>query len=1039
MSSVGGNYPTNFGQFSSVSGDQPNPNIVHGNLFPYGIVVTAPPVILPAGSVDPIAINNFGPHGFVDLSTNQSVSGIKTWEDEADFNADLNVAGAVNCETTLHAQSAVTFANTLEVQGTTELVADLTVGGNTEMTGELIVSEDSVFQSTVEVQGYMTVNGGFQSTENVIFNGNLDIYGVVTSTNDTNWQGNNNTWTGNSNFVTDPNNYNFVTTFGPTPTPGDDEWLLQPNFVVNFAQVFNGPATFASSVTIDETLIVNEYTFLNNSTYFNGPGADFNGDVYFNAITGTDQEFICEIPATFTSEIGFSEDTFFDGKAQFNDVVVLGTFGCGSYDNEDGTDLTLFTRGWNTGSFTFIASNVGLCTWMPTVPYLALLGLGSISGLPFVEGDPGTPSAVTFTSDPAFIVQNSTTAGHVLTSDASGNITAQAPVVTPGGDHTWTGAQTFTQTVTVPSVTTANTYHNVYMGEGLSSLTTSNRNNNTAFGQSVLADLSGAATYNVGIGYQAMPNLDSGIGNIAIGYNAGAGQSSGNGSVYIGYQTGALANYSGCVALGNFAAADANDQLMLGSETMQTVIPGTLQFRNNASLSGITQGGIMQITDAYGTVSQTLFEELGVGTQQVSTTGALLLPLSQWTSYGYLQSTVSGSMINYYSLMAMYCSEPDMTAMDLGTLEGAVNIRVSTYAMTSFLANSLLFFGDLTLQCNLLPTIGWPLAVYCQNISLTSACYSLTSAVFPNLVTIAGSFTSAANLLSTLNLPLLASVGSFTITAPSVITLNLSALVYCAGAFSTTLLNCTSLTAPLLRFVGGAITWVSKEPNVSFPNLQYIGTNTAAVSSFSGNATLSYSFPALINPGLNGVTNAGITISTALATSISFPVMTYVPGSLSITGSVLTTLTLSSLVSLQGSLLLTTVQLPTLSLPALTSTSAITWTATNMAALTSFSMGVLQTATGTISITGCTVLTTVSFGTTAKALLNVVLSGCALNQASVDAILALLVSLNGTGGTTNWGSGRTCTLTGGTNATPSATGLTDKATLQARGATVTTN
>jgi hypothetical protein len=66
-------------------------------------------------------------------------------------------------------------------------------------------------------------------------------------------------------------------------------------------------------------------------------------------------------------------------------------------------------------------------------------------------------------------------------------------------------------------------------------------------------------------------------------------------------------------------------------------------------------------------------------------------------------------------------------------------------------------------------------------------------------------------------------------------------------------------------------------------------------------------------------------------------------------------------------------------------------------------------------------------------------SGQKLNSASVNGILALLVSLDGTNGTTLWGAGKTLTINGGTNAAPSGQGILNKATLVARTATVTTN
>jgi hypothetical protein len=65
-------------------------------------------------------------------------------------------------------------------------------------------------------------------------------------------------------------------------------------------------------------------------------------------------------------------------------------------------------------------------------------------------------------------------------------------------------------------------------------------------------------------------------------------------------------------------------------------------------------------------------------------------------------------------------------------------------------------------------------------------------------------------------------------------------------------------------------------------------------------------------------------------------------------------------------------------------------------------------------------------------------TGCALNQASIDGILVSLAALDGTGGTTAYSS-KTVALTGGTNATPSATGLAAKAVLVARSCTVTNN
>jgi hypothetical protein len=65
------------------------------------------------------------------------------------------------------------------------------------------------------------------------------------------------------------------------------------------------------------------------------------------------------------------------------------------------------------------------------------------------------------------------------------------------------------------------------------------------------------------------------------------------------------------------------------------------------------------------------------------------------------------------------------------------------------------------------------------------------------------------------------------------------------------------------------------------------------------------------------------------------------------------------------------------------------------------------------------------------------MTSCALNQASVDDLLVRLAALDGTGLTTAYSS-KTVTILG-TSAAPSATGLAAKATLAARGCTVTHN
>ena len=69
---------------------------------------------------------------------------------------------------------------------------------------------------------------------------------------------------------------------------------------------------------------------------------------------------------------------------------------------------------------------------------------------------------------------------------------------------------------------------------------------------------------------------------------------------------------------------------------------------------------------------------------------------------------------------------------------------------------------------------------------------------------------------------------------------------------------------------------------------------------------------------------------------------------------------------------------------------------------------------------------------------NVDLSGCALDEYSVNYILTVLASLDGTNGTTSY-NGRSINVSGGTNAIPGTAGLEAITTLEGRGCTVSYN
>lgn len=210
-----------------------------------------------------------------------------------------------------------------------------------------------------------------------------------------------------------------------------------------------------------------------------------------------------------------------------------------------------------------------------------------------------------------------------------------------------------------------------------------------------------------------------------------------------------------------------------------------------------------------------------------------------------------------------------------------------------------------------------------------------------------------------------------------------NSLIQFSSDFSITAASLTTLTMPLLAYIGGVLNTVM-------------------------NTLTTFSLPSLISINANfGATSTG-------TTTLSMPLLSYVGGALAVNFGAVTTVNLSGLQYVGVNIAFTAAALTSLSFPALVSVgTTIVATAAN---LVNFSMGSTLKSVGG----------------------NFTLTGAKLNQASVDGILVSLAALDGTAGTTAYSS-KTVNVSGGTNATPSATGLAAKATLVGRGCTVTNN
>ena len=230
--------------------------------------------------------------------------------------------------------------------------------------------------------------------------------------------------------------------------------------------------------------------------------------------------------------------------------------------------------------------------------------------------------------------------------------------------------------------------------------------------------------------------------------------------------------------------------------------------------------------------------------------------------------------------------------------------------------------------------------------------------------------------------------------------------------------NLTSFSAPLLTYCGTMVTFSGPAiTTLDLPLLRIVGTNFTLLTMPHLTAI---NLPSLeIVVGNLGIGNLG---GMTAVTSLSIPNLKRIIGTFQVSGlnAAFTSFSAPSAIYFGNNLTISNNPgLATVSCPKVILYDGNLSLQTgngNLASVVLGTPGTLQKITGSLNI-----------------------SGQKLDAASVNGILALLVSLDGTNGTTLWGTGMTVNLSGGTSAAPSGQGITDKATLVGRGATVTTN
>ena len=305
----------------------------------------------------------------------------------------------------------------------------------------------------------------------------------------------------------------------------------------------------------------------------------------------------------------------------------------------------------------------------------------------------------------------------------------------------------------------------------------------------------------------------------------------------------------------------------------------------------------------------------------------------------------------------------------------------------------------------------------------------ITSLTFEDLEGTTGAFTPVSMAaLTTLSAPNLSFVGgNFSPnTMAALTTLSAPNLSYVGSAFQpASMASLTTLSLPNLRYVGGnfSLNTMAALTALSLPNLSYVG------SGFQPNAMASLT--TLSFPNLSHVGSGFQPSNMASLTTLSLPNLSFVGGNFSPSlMAALTTLSLPNLSHVAGQIsfssmgALTTISFPALSYIAGFINSAISMTTGGMTSLTTLSLPAVAVINGSIASTAPALanVTLPTNGTLKNVASSISITGAALTQTSVNNILQALASLDGTNGTTSYGTGRTVNISGGTSSAPSNAG-----------------
>jgi len=314
---------------------------------------------------------------------------------------------------------------------------------------------------------------------------------------------------------------------------------------------------------------------------------------------------------------------------------------------------------------------------------------------------------------------------------------------------------------------------------------------------------------------------------------------------------------------------------------------------------------------------------------------------------------------------------------------------------------------------------------------------SVTSSALVDLLIDSSTEEMRLENITTINRLVVDTGGIFKLVALEVEAINGSFLI------ETTCTLLSDIVFPMLKVIGGVLR-ISIPSSISFPELLSVDKLRISVAGvhyatpklkyITGDCSLS-DIGTFDGSVLEQVGDYNDT--SGLSPSRVYPALTRVNGNLYYVGDV--SVFDAPLLQLVGNDMVVTITGGTVfSFPNLQIVGSSLYLACNgVAGLANIDLPELRACRGDIELDNCDNLQALVIGTigVTKSLQNITIGDTLLTTVSLDRLLALLVSLDGTNGTTLWGIGKTLSMNSIAQA-PSATGLANKVILEGRGATI---